>query len=86
MFYPPFTNNVTYMKRIVAMPGDMVKARNDVLLVNGEESEFSFQGTGTWGPFPISTDCVFVIGDNRYNASQILPLISPPQNIMKSLE
>lgn len=64
-FFPPLTDDVAYVKRIVAVSGDVVEACGDVLLVNGKESEFSFPGTGIWGPTIVGDGCVFVLGDNR---------------------
>lgn len=67
-FFPPLTDDVAYVKRIVAVSGDVVEARGDVLLVNGKESEFSFSGAGTWGPTIVGDGCVFVLGDNRFHS------------------
>lgn len=65
-FHPIHSTDVTYVKRIVALPGDVVEARDDVLLVNGKKSEFSFAGTGIWSPTIVGDGCVFVLGDNRF--------------------
>lgn len=65
MFYPPLTNDVTYVKRIVALSGDVVEAHDDALMINGKESEFSLSGSGSWGPIIVDDGYVFVLGDNR---------------------
>lgn len=64
-FHPFHSTGVTYIKRIVALPGEMVEARNDILLVNGEDVGLSCIGTGTWGPTVVGDGCLFVLGDNR---------------------
>lgn len=65
IFHPSLTNDVIYVKRIVALPGDVVEACGNVLLVNGKDVGLSCIGTGTWEPVTVDDKCIFVLGDNR---------------------
>lgn len=66
-----------YIKRCVAVAGDTVELKNNVLYVNGEarkESFTVFKGGGipamaNWGPKTVPENALFMMGDNR-NQSQ----------------
>ncbi|MFH1680458.1 MAG: signal peptidase I [Candidatus Eisenbacteria bacterium] len=66
-----------YIKRCVAVEGDTVELRNNVLHVNGEardESYTVFKGSAAsrianWGPTTVPEGHLFMLGDNR-NMSQ----------------
>ncbi len=60
-----------YIKRIVALPGDLVEIRDGHLVVNGRPVEEVYIGgtpTGSYGPEAVPADSVFVLGDNRNNS------------------
>lgn len=60
-----------YIKRIVAVPGDLVEIKNGHLLINGRQvEEFYLNGapSGDYGPETVPADSFFVLGDNRNNS------------------
>lgn len=59
-----------YVKRIVALEGDVVDIRDGRLYVNGEEDTYAWgvtdrQGTSLSYPYEVEEGRVFVLGDNR---------------------
>ena len=68
--------NVEYIKRIVAEPGDVLELAEDgVLLVNGEEESGRMTAGATLPasdgvefPYTVPEGCYFVLGDNRENS------------------
>ena len=61
-----------YVKRIVAVPGDVVDLRDGILYVNGEP-ELTTKAVGLTlpqegiveYPYTVPEDCFFLVGDNR---------------------
>lgn len=60
-----------YIKRVIGLPGDVVKVMNGQVYVNGEalketyiEAQPNYQGT--WN---VPKNAIFVLGDNRNNSS-----------------
>ena len=64
-FHPDPDGQVTYVKRIAGLPGDVIEAQNGLLFISGESDGISLPGTGTWGPVTVNDDCIFALGDNR---------------------
>lgn len=64
-FHPIPDGQVTYVKRVVGLPGDILEARSNFLFVNGVSDGISQTGTGTWGPITVPPNTVFLLGDNR---------------------
>ena len=68
--------NVEYIKRIVAEPGDVLELTEDgALLVNGEEESGRMTAGATLSasdgvefPYTVPEGCYFVLGDNRENS------------------
>lgn len=81
------------IKRVVAVPGDLVNIEDGLVYVNGEvENGYEFQGqTFSFSeveyPIEIPDDSVFVLGDNRENSldSRSLGLINYSQIKGKAL-
>lgn len=76
-FFPYENSRVTYIKRIIGLPGETIQSSGDIIFINGKKFE-SIGGTGTWGPVVVPDDAVFVMGDNRATScdSRILGCIS----------
>ena len=56
------------IKRIIGLPGEIVKYENNKLYINGVEIEESFLPDGKVTndfEYKVADDCYFVMGDNR---------------------
>lgn len=69
------TEKKDFIKRCVALPGDKVEIRNDVLYVNGGVVEepykklTAFGGSlANYGPVMVPDGHLFMLGDNRHNS------------------
>ena len=66
-------NKTSYIKRVIALPGEHVKIYNNKVFINNELLEEPYLQkdvltTSLDGPFTdivVPQDCVFVMGDNR---------------------
>jgi len=67
----PLNQSRNYIKRIIALPGDTLEVKEGKVYVNGSlRTEPYLNGTpqGSYGPFKVPPDSVFVMGDNRNNS------------------
>ena len=63
----------SYIKRVIATPGDHVKIENGKVYINGKEIEESYLQAGIdtevlgvgFDEFTVPDNCVFALGDNR---------------------
>jgi signal peptidase I len=72
VFHFPNNPSRDFIKRIVGLPGEKVKVRDEHLFINGKEIEEPYAlhtGNYTWGPQTLAEDQYFVLGDNRNNSS-----------------
>jgi len=75
VFWWPDDPEKSFVKRLIAFPGEMVEMRNGVVLINGKElSEPYLDPTNNEnhenrGPITVSKHHYFVMGDNRDNSS-----------------
>ena len=61
----------SYVKRIIALPGDEVEIKDGVTYVNGvprDEDYVAHRDREDFGPYVVEEGCVFVMGDNRANS------------------
>jgi len=69
---PPKNPQVEYIKRIIALPGDVVEVKEGVVYVNGsplDEPYIKDQPSYTLSPTEVPENGYFVLGDNRNNSS-----------------
>lgn len=68
VFHPPTGSDTDFVKRVIAVPGDVVDVRNSRVFVNGREEHYSGQSTSSQGgayPRTVPEGQYFVLGDNR---------------------
>ena len=65
-----------YVKRMIAMPGDVFETRNSTIYINGhaQKEKYIWNGGGfmryvNYGPVRVPQDHVMMLGDNRNNSS-----------------
>lgn len=76
-YYVLEVNKMSYIKRVIALPGEHVEIKEDKVFVNGTELEEKYlqDGVITETKNPFLTDfvvpegCVFAMGDNRLQSS-----------------
>ena len=64
---------ISYIKRVIALPGDHVEIKDDSVYINGEKLEESYLQPGVvtdslggmFTDFTVPENCVFAMGDNR---------------------
>lgn len=70
-FQDPEEKGRYLVKRVIGIPGDLVKIRKGKLFVNGERVDEAYIDTriqdGNYGPVTVQPETVFVLGDNRHN-------------------
>ncbi len=72
VFQPPNNRRADYIKRIIALPGDVVEVKMGVVYVNGsplDEPYIKDQPSYTLAPKEIPENSYFVLGDNRNNSN-----------------
>lgn len=76
-YYVLEINKMSYIKRVIALPGEHVQITDGKVYINGEElqEEYLQEGviTETKNPyltdFIVPEDCIFAMGDNRLQSS-----------------
>lgn len=70
------TEDSKIIKRVIGLPGETLKYENNILYINGQETEEPYLKEETedfniteLGYNKIPSDCYFVMGDNRDNSS-----------------
>ena len=77
MYYVLEIGKKSYIKRVIALPGEHVKIEDGRVYINGEllEEDYLQEGVTTESKNPYLTDftvpedCVFAMGDNRQQSS-----------------
>lgn len=68
----PDNPEVTYVKRIIGLPGETVEIKDGAVYINEEplqEDYLAEEMDGEYGPYEVPEGCYFMLGDNR-NSSQ----------------
>ena len=68
IFLYPKDETVKYIKRIVAIPGDIVEIKNGMLILNGQAKKINTKAMDEMAKTTIENNKFFVLGDN-FNAS-----------------
>ena len=72
VFEPPSRPGEDYVKRVVAVPGELVEIQNGQVFINSElldEPYVVFPGSYSMTPRRVGPDELFVLGDNRNSSS-----------------
>lgn len=74
VFWYPFDRTKSFIKRVVALPGELVEIRNGRVFVNDKELDepyvpAQFADTTTYGPTRIPEGRYFVMGDHRASSN-----------------
>lgn len=67
----------SYIKRVIALPGEHVKIENGKVYINGKELEESYLQSGVvtdvigvgFSDFTVPQNCIFAMGDNRNHST-----------------
>ena len=68
----PDNPEVTYVKRVIGLPGETIEIKDGYVYVDGEPIEEPYlkeEMEGEYGPYVVPEGCYFMMGDNR-NSSQ----------------
>lgn len=76
VYYVLEFGKISYIKRVIGLPGEHVEIKNDKVYIDGEELEEDYLNpsvkTPISGPcydFVVPENCVFAMGDNRTNST-----------------
>lgn len=64
----PDNPEVTYVKRVIGLPGETVEIKEGSVYIDGEPIEESYlkeEMYGEYGPYIVPEGCYFMMGDNR---------------------
>ncbi len=72
IYYVLEIGKISYIKRVIALPGEHVELKNEKVYINGEELKEDYLNenvrtpiTGPYFDFVVPENCVFAMGDNR---------------------
>lgn len=73
IFTPPDKPEMTYIKRVIGLPGETIEVRNGRVYADGQELDDSFikapQNRRGDGIYKVPEGCYFFLGDNRNNSN-----------------
>lgn len=68
IFPLPDNPSVTYVKRIIGLPGETLEVRDGLVYIDGtplQENYLKEEMIGDYGPYEVPEGCYFMMGDNR---------------------
>lgn len=68
----PDDPEITYVKRIIGLPGETVEIKDGAVYIDGialEEEYLKEEMRGTYGPYEVPEGCYFMLGDNRNSSA-----------------
>lgn len=68
VFFAPDLENILYLKRIVALPGETIEGKDGEIYINNDklvESYVADKISNDFGPYTVPDNEYFVLGDNR---------------------
>ena len=76
-YYVLEINKISFIKRVIALPGEHVKIENGKVYINGEELQedylnddvFTNATDGVYTDLVVPENCVFAMGDNRLHST-----------------
>lgn len=73
IFTPPDNPEMTYLKRVIGLPGETIEVKNGKVYADGMELDNSFtkgpQNRSGDGTYVVPKGCYFFLGDNRNNSN-----------------
>ncbi len=70
----PYPDNpeITYVKRVIGLPGETVEIKNGAVYIDGDpikEPYLKEAMKGEYGPYVVPEGCYFMLGDNRNSSA-----------------
>jgi signal peptidase I len=74
VFHNPNNTDEDYIKRVIGLPGDVVRVENQTIFINDQVLDQPYRPNPfpegyTFGPVLVPANHIFVMGDNRPNSS-----------------
>jgi signal peptidase I len=74
VFWYPLDRSKSFIKRVIALPGETVEIRRGIVYVNGREITESYvppqyADVSDYAPTKVPTGCYFVMGDHRISSN-----------------
>jgi signal peptidase I len=74
VFWYPLDHSKSFIKRVIALPGESVEIRQGVVYVNGRAIDepyvpTQYEDMSDYGPFTVPKDSYFVMGDHRISSN-----------------
>lgn len=72
LFPFPDDEEITFVKRVIGLPGETVEIKNGSVYIDGEPIEEPYlkeEMLGEYGPYVVPEGCYFMLGDNRNSSA-----------------